>query len=173
MALFAQATPDAFNPGIRDTHSDHPERRLPPFVDDTGPAHIRHPFLATVAASIYAHVSTLITIHLSLRSLWLLLPLTVHLQFEHARAVTNKPSIFLPLFFYFYIARDFLLFSTRRNLQFYFYFSATRSPVFPLSTLGDCDMPVVLSYISIFLLPSLCVSPLPLYSFGAVRILSL
>jgi hypothetical protein len=54
VALFAQATPDDFNPGIRDAHSDHPERRLPPFVDDTGPAHVRHHFLATVAASIYA-----------------------------------------------------------------------------------------------------------------------
>lgn len=53
-SVFAQASADTLNPGIRLSPTGIPERRQPSFVDDTGTAHVRHHFLAAAAASVHA-----------------------------------------------------------------------------------------------------------------------
>ena len=53
-ALFEQAVQDAANPGIAKDSNGNPERRQPPFVDDTGVAQIRDHFLTAAGASVHA-----------------------------------------------------------------------------------------------------------------------
>ena len=54
VAAFGQAVRDSLNQGILFATSDFPERRMPPYVDDTGNAHVRRHFITAVTASLLA-----------------------------------------------------------------------------------------------------------------------